>query len=126
MGERLRHLHARLSGRLDAAEPLPPPGRVQAWLLPVADWIMIAMLSRSRGGSLRTVRVTMTTIWLAAIIALGGGWVGLSLLWGGLSTMRVLPIALGMGAVTVALGAGALALYGILQRRAISRHAGGR
>src|SRR5579864_945491 len=49
---RLHHLHLRLSGNLDRAEPLPPPAGVQALLLPAADFVMALLYSRSRAGSL--------------------------------------------------------------------------
>ncbi|GAC1333317.1 MAG: hypothetical protein NVSMB17_13590 [Candidatus Dormibacteria bacterium] len=94
-----------------------PFDRTQARLLPVADLVMVLMLSRPASGTLRDTRVTIVTIYLAAataVLALVLAALALLLGIGG----RTLPWLVA-AAVLLLLGAGCadLALYGIRQRR---------
>lgn len=49
-------------------QPIPFDG-LQARLLPLADLVMVLMLSRPASGTLRDTRVTIVTIYLAAAVA---------------------------------------------------------
>jgi hypothetical protein len=97
-------------------DPPVPFDALQARLLPVADLVMLLMISRPPSGTLRDTRVTIVTIYLAlsvAVVALG---------------LAILALVLGVGAhalgwlaaavALLALGAGCadLAAYGIRQR----------
>lgn len=97
-----------------ALDPRSDP--LQARLLPIADAFMGLMLSRPGGLSLRTTRVTIVTIGLAAgttvfSIAAAVALTAVALrgpLW------LLLPAVL---AAAMAFGSGCLAVYGIRQRR---------
>ncbi len=111
-----------MSGQLTLPEQLPPPDRLQSWLLPVADLFMVLMVSRPPGGSLRYARVTAATIWLATaaflMLGIAGGWLMDSALVGG-KWILVLPALLGLG---ISLGSGVLAVFGVRQRHSLSTH----
>jgi len=113
---RLYRFHLRMSGRLTPLEDIPPHDRLQAWLLPIADAVMVLMVSRPAGGSLRTARVTKVTIWLALVsfAALGAatGWLLDEAITRG-KWILVVPALLALG---LSLGCGVLALFGVRQR----------
>ena len=94
---------------------LPPLSRAQRVLLPVADAFMVAMLSRPPSGSLRTTRVTLASIVLAAAGLIVCGAVGVVLARAAGS--QLLPWVAALLLEVFALSSGALALYGLLQRR---------
>jgi tellurite resistance protein TehA-like permease len=106
----------RMSGQLTPIEDIPPHDRLQAWLLPIADAVMVLMVSRPPGGSLRTARVTKVTIWLAlltlVVLGVASGWLMEAAVTGG-KWILVLPAATGLG---LSAGCGILALFGIRQR----------
>src|ERR1700731_1829223 len=90
--------------------------RIQARLLPLADLVMVAMLSRPPSGTLRTTRVTAVTIVLAGLV----GAVSLVLIplialhvAGGHSA---LGLALVPALLTAGIGCACLALFGVRQR----------
>jgi hypothetical protein len=113
--QRLRQFMERMSGRLTPPE-VTPLDRIQLMLLPVADLFMILMYSRPPGGSLRTARVTLMTIWLAAAVAVLAGIPAAVLLVHAVATLQLLPIAIGLVGVAVGLGSGILAVFGVRQR----------
>ncbi len=69
-----------MPGKPTVSEELPPLDCTQSRLLPIADAFMMLMLSRPGGGSLRTTRVTLATIWLSAGVSLVVGIPGLLLI----------------------------------------------
>jgi hypothetical protein len=105
----------RMSGRLTPPE-VTPLDRIQLMLLPIADLFMILMYSRPPGGSLRTARVTLMTIWLAAAVAVLAGIPAAVLLVHAVATLQLLPIAIGLVGAAVGLGSGILAVFGVRQR----------
>ena len=113
--QRLRQFMERMSGRLTPPE-VTPLDRIQLLLLPVADLFMILMYSRPPGGSLRTARVTLMTIWLAAAVAVLAGIPAAVLLVHAVATLQLLAIAIGLVGVAVGLGSGILAVFGVRQR----------
>ena len=113
--QRLRQFMERMSGRLTPPE-VTPLDRIQLMLLPIADLFMILMYSRPPGGSLRTARVTLMTIWLAASVAVLAGIPAAVLLVHAVATLQLLPIAIGLVGVAVGLGSGILAVFGVRQR----------
>jgi hypothetical protein len=119
IGRRLKDIHLRLSGRLTPPEQLPPPDRLQSWLLPIADLLMVVMYSRPPGGSLRTARVTPVTICLAAAVFLLVGIPGLWLAISALVALDPFRLLVGVVASILGLASGVLALFGIRQRSAI-------
>jgi hypothetical protein len=120
--QRLRQYMERMSGRLTPPE-VTPLDRIQLMLLPIADLFMILMYSRPPGGSLRTARVTLMTIWLAAAVAVLVGIPAAVLLVHGVAGLQPLPIAIGLVGLAVGLGAGILAVFGVRQRILIAaRH----
>jgi hypothetical protein len=76
---------------------------------------MVAMLSRPPSGSLRTTRVTIVTIALATVGFFIVGSVGVVLALGAGS--RILPWLAAIVLEVFAVSSGALALFGLLQRR---------
>jgi len=120
---RLRHLHERLSGRLTPPE-VTPLDRTQLMLLPIADLFMILMFSRPPGGSLRTARVTLVTIWLAAGVA--AICTSLAMIALAIGVVRHHPVFLVLGLLSASLagGSGVLVIFGVRQRGLIA--AGGR
>jgi len=123
---RLHHLHLRLSGNLDRAEPLPPPAGLQALLLPAADFVMALLYSRSRAGSLRSVRMTLATICLAAVVFLLAGALAVALALTGLPPLSPLLLLGALAATVVSLAGLVLAAYGVMQRVKIGGRAGRR
>jgi hypothetical protein len=113
--QRLRQFMERMSGRLTPPE-VTPLDRIQLMLLPIADLFMILMYSRPPGGSLRTARVTLMTIWLAAAVAVLAGIPAAVLLVHAVATLQLLPIAIGLVGVAVGIGSGILAVFGVRQR----------
>lgn len=101
-------------------EPIPVDG-LQARLLPVADLVMVLMLSRPASGTLRDTRVTIVTIYLAiavavvglvlAVLALALGTVGRQPAW-------IVPALL---LLVLAAGCAELAIFGIRQRILMAR-----
>src|SRR3979411_2436708 len=94
-------------------DPQVPFDRLQARLLPVADAVMVLMLSRPASGTLRDTRVTIVTISLAvatAAVALGLLALAVVLGFGGLWIVAMLLL------LALFLGCADLALYGIRQR----------
>ncbi len=94
---------------------------LQERLLPVADVVMVLMLSRPQSGSLRDTRVTIVTIYLAVGVA-GFGLV-LALLGLALGTVGHQPIWLLPAVILLLLAAGCadLGVFGIRQRRLLAR-----
>jgi len=97
---------------------VPEPGRLAAFVLPLADAFMLIMLSRPAAGSLRRVWVTPATLGLTGAVAvvglavtalLGARWAG-----GAAPIMLVALVACAL----VTAGAAAVALVGVDQRRA--------
>jgi hypothetical protein len=96
--------------------PVPSLPRWVRPAIPVADLFMVAMISRPRTGSLSLTWVTPATLQMCA------GLVLVCLLCGGLVASGALGrggAAIGVGAAVVllAVGAGAVALVGLAQRR---------
>ena len=116
---RLHNVHLRLSGNLDRAEPLPPPAGPRAILLPAADFVMALLYSRSRAGSLRSVRMTLSTICLAAVVFLLAGTLAVALAATALAPLSPLLLLGALAAALVSLAGLVLAAYGVLQRAAV-------
>jgi len=112
---RLRQFMERMSGRLTPPE-VTPVDRIQLMLLPVADLFMILMYSRPPGGSLRTARVTLMTIWLAAAVVVLAGIPAAVLLVNAIPRFQPVLILIGLLGVAIGLGAAVLAVFGIRQR----------
>jgi hypothetical protein len=106
---------------MSEAEQDLPFDRLQARLLPVADAFMVLMVSRPPSGSLRTTKVTLATILLGAAVAIFVGLPALALL--GYAAIRSRPLLLIPGILCLALGLGAAAVtvFGIRQRRLARR-----
>ncbi len=113
--QRLGQFMERMSGRLTPPE-VTPLDRIQLMLLPVADLFMILMYSRPPGGSLRTARVTLMTIWLAAAVAVLAGIPAAVLLMYATAGFQPLFILVGLLGVAIGLGSGILAVFGVRQR----------
>jgi hypothetical protein len=95
----------------------PPLDAWQLRLLPLADLFMALMWSRPGGLSLRTTWVTPATLGLALAVVFAVGLPGLSAIaYGGANRLLVVVIA-GLVATALGVGAAAVALYGIRQRR---------
>jgi hypothetical protein len=100
----------------------PPP--LDAWqlrLLPLADLFMGLMWSRPGGLSLRTTWVTPATLGLALAVILVVGLPGLGAIAYGAANRQVLVLVGGLVASALGIGAAAVALYGIRQRRLSAR-----
>ena len=108
-----------MSGRLTPPEVTPLDG-IQRMLLPIADLVMILMLSRPPGGSLRTARVTLATIWLAALVAGLALFLALMVLAYAVPKAQLLLIVVGLLSAALGVGAGVLAVFGIRQRLLIA------
>jgi hypothetical protein len=93
--------------------PLPPLDGAQRLLLPVADAFMLLMLSRPSSGSLRTTKVTVVSIVLAASAFVVLAVAGLFVAFGGRGPLLLLA---GTLLELIALGCFSLALFGLLQR----------
>ena len=94
-----------------------PFDRLQARLLPLADLVMVLMISRPQpSGTLRDTRVTIVTIYLAAAVALVA--LALAVLGLVLASTSGSVAWLIAAVVLVALFAGCadLAVYGVRQR----------
>lgn len=93
-----------------------PFDRTQARLLPIADAVMVAMLSRPESGTLRTTKVTVATNLLAVLAVVGVLALAVVLLvrafQGGGAVWLLLEVPLAVAAI----GFGNLAAYGIRQR----------
>ena len=101
-------------------QPDIPFDTMQARLLPVADVVMVLMLSRPASGTLRDTRVTVVTIALAlAVAAVGAGLavLGLVLAVGGQPLWGLAALVL----LLLALGCADLAAFGLRQRLMIRR-----
>lgn len=94
----------------------PPLDGLQLRLLPLADLFMGLMWSRPGGLSLRTTWVTPATLGLALAVILVVGLPGLGAIVYGIANRQVLLVLGGLIAAALAIGAGAVALYGIRQR----------
>ena len=97
-------------------EGQPPLDPLQLRLLPVANLFMGLMWSRPGGLSLRTTWVTPATIWLGIAALALVGFPGVGAIGCGLVTGQILDVGAGVLAMTLAAGAGTVALYGIRQR----------
>jgi len=95
---------------------------MQSLLLPLADLFMTLMLSRPPGGSLRTARVTVATIWLSAGVFVVVGIPGLLLTGYALFRLQLLLLVAGLLAAGLGLGSASLAVFGIRQRQVIAAH----
>src|SRR6202521_1794453 len=96
----------------------PPP--LDAWqlrLLPTADLFMGLMWSRPGGLSLRTTWVTPATLGLSVAVILAVGLPGLGAIAYGIADRQLLFVVGGLVATALGIGAAAVALYGIRQRR---------
>jgi hypothetical protein len=113
--DRLGSFMERMSGRLTPPE-VTPLDRTQLRLLPVADLFMILMFSRPPGGSLRTARVTLATIWLAGGVAILAGIPALVLLGHAIAGSLPILIPVGLLGVAIGLGSGFLTVFGVRQR----------
>jgi len=96
---------------------LPPLDGIQVRLLPVADLFMGVMWSRPGGLSLRTTWVTPATLWLSSGVVVLVGLPGLGVIAYGIGTAQVVMLFAGLVAAALGTGAGAVATYGIRQRR---------
>jgi hypothetical protein len=95
----------------------PPLDAVQLRLLPLADLFMGLMWSRPGGLSLRTTWVTPATLGLAVAVTLVVGLPGLGAVVYGIANRQLIAVAAGLVAAALGIGAAAVALYGIRQRR---------
>jgi len=103
--------------------PKDPP-LLDAWqlrLLPLADLFMGLMWSRPGGLSLRTTWVTPATLGLALAVILVVGLPGLGAIAYGAANRQLLVLFGGLVASALGIGAAAVALYGIRQRRLSAR-----
>lgn len=95
--------------------PVPAlPGWVRP-LVPLADVFMVLMVSRPRSGSLARTWVTPATLQLCVALVVGG--LLCALLAAGGELRGGVAVALDAGLLLVCVGAGAVALVGIAQRR---------
>ena len=99
----------------------PPLDAWQLRLLPLADLFMGLMWSRPGGLSLRTTWVTPATLGLALAVILVVGLPGLGAIAYGAANRQLLALFGGLVASALGIGAAAVALYGIRQRR-LSAH----
>jgi hypothetical protein len=95
----------------------PPLDRWQLRLLPLADLFMGLMWSRPGGLSLRTTWVTPATLGLALAVILVVGLPGVGAIAYGIANRQLLVLVGGMVGTGLGIGAAAVALYGIRQRR---------
>ena len=95
----------------------PPLDAWQLRLLPLADLFMGLMWSRPGGLSLRTTWVTPATLGLAVAVVLLAGLGGLGAIAYGIANRQLLLAFGGLIAAALGIGAAAVALYGIRQRR---------
>ena len=98
-----------------------PFDAAQARLLPVADMVMVLMLSRPPSGTLRDTRVTIVTIYLAvfvAAVALILAALGIALVLAGSSGLWIAAAFL---LLLLGLGCADLGVYGIRQRLLMRR-----
>ena len=90
--------------------------RLQARLLPLADLVMVVMLSRPASGTLRTTRVTVVTIALAGLVGAASvaliPVLALRVAGGHSALWLVLVPAL----LAAAIGCADLAMFGLRQR----------
>ena len=107
-----------MANRLTRVPDRPVPG-LPRWVrpaVPVADLFMLAMVSRPRTGSLSRTWVTPATLQrclaVMAVSVVAGGLVAARAVGGGRGA-----VALAAGLLLLALGAGAVALVGVVQRR---------
>lgn len=99
----------------------PPLDAWQLRLLPLADLFMGLMWSRPGGLSLRTTWVTPATLGLALAVILVVGLPGLGAIAYGAANRQLLVLFGGLVASALGIGAAAVALYGIRQRRLSAR-----
>jgi hypothetical protein len=99
----------------------PPLDAWQLRLLPLADLFMGLMWSRPGGLSLRTTWVTPATLGLALAVIFVVGLPGLGAIAYGAANRQVLVLVGGLVASALGIGAAAVALYGIRQRRLSAR-----
>jgi len=99
----------------------PPLDAWQLRLLPLADLFMGLMWSRPDGLSLRTTWVTPATLGLALAVILVVGLPGLGAIAYGAANRQLLALFGGLVASALGIGAAAVALYGIRQRRLSAR-----
>jgi hypothetical protein len=95
--------------------PVPPlPGWVRP-LVPLADAFMVLMVSRPRSGSLTRTWVTPATLHLCVALVVGG--LLCALLAAGDEVHGGVAVGLIAGLLVMSVGAGAVALVGVTQRR---------
>jgi hypothetical protein len=99
----------------------PPLDAWQLRLLLLADLFMALMWSRPGGLSLRTTWVTPATLGLAVAVILVVGLPGLGAIAYGAANRQLLVLFGGLVASALGIGAAAVALYGIRQRRLSAR-----
>ena len=95
----------------------PPLDPWQLRLLPLADLFMGLMWSRPGGLSLRTTWVTPATLGLALAVILMVGLPGVGAIAYGIANRQLLVLVGGLVGTGLGIGAAAVALYGIRQRR---------
>jgi hypothetical protein len=104
-----------MPNRLTRVPPRPVPSLPAAArvLLPIADAFMLLMLSRPATGSLRVTWVTPATLWMCALLAVGGvcGGVVAFVVGGGVAW-----VVAGFVLLALAVGGAAVAVVGALQR----------
>lgn len=94
----------------------PPTDRLQLRLLPVVDLVMGLLWSRPGGLSLRTTWVTPATIGLGLVVSAVAGFSGLAATAYGIRAAYIPETVGGLLALVLAVGAGAVAIFGIRQR----------
>ena len=95
----------------------PPLDAWQLRLLPLADLFMGLMWSRPGGLSLRTTWVTPATLGLAVAVIVIVAIPGLGAIVYGIANHRLFFVVGGVIAAALGIGAAAVAVYGIRQRR---------
>lgn len=96
---------------------VPPLDAWQLRLLPLADLFMGLMWSRPGGLSLRTTWVTPATLGLGVAVVVLVGLPGLAAIGYGIATHQLIMGIGGLVAAALGVGAAAVALYGVRQRR---------
>jgi len=110
-----------MSGKLTPPERLPALDPPVAWLLPLADLFMVLMVSRPPGGSLRTARISLGTLWLSAAVAILVGLPGVVLSAYALRSAQWLLLGAGLVGAGLGLGSASLIAVGIRQRQLLAR-----
>jgi hypothetical protein len=97
--------------------PVPPPGRLEAVVLPVADAFMLAMFSKPPSGTLRTTWVTPSTFWMSITSCAGAVVIAVLLLSGVIGQLTTISIIGSILCIVFAIGSGSVAIVGAAQHR---------